>query len=116
MRRQIAWAVIVFAAVSGSSPTHAQFYTGNDILGWCSNLKALVTGYAAGLVEGFPVIVYDEEGILRTPKSPFCIPDGVTVSQVTDVICRAIDQEPASRHWPASSLAVAALSKAWPCL
>lgn len=112
--KQIVGAILAGLLLVG--PASAQFYTGNELLDLCKSSRTLVIGYSAGFVEGRQDIVVDaDDGMLRTVKPTFCIPDGVTLGQITDVICKALTDNPANRHWSASVLARASINDAFPC-
>jgi hypothetical protein len=59
--------------------------------------------YCLGYVQGF------------TDAAVVCIPKGVVVHQVLDVVVRFLRAHPAVRNMDASKLAHTALLEAWPC-
>lgn len=97
---------VLIAALLLSSSAHAEFVTGNQLLG---DLKSDVW-YTQGYAQGYVIGAYD------TGKNFLhCAPNGVTVGQVTDVIRAYLEANPTLRHHSGDYLVTQALSKAWPC-
>lgn len=119
-RLSVTFAVaLTFTTIAGTSQSLSQFYDGNELHDLCKTNRAMTFGFTAGLVDATAASLYSSQSISGDfvfLKSPFCIPDKATLSQVTDVICQSLDQHPASRHAQAATLAVNALTAAWPCL
>ena len=82
--------------------------TGNELLKVCpARDKTTCTTYINGWVEGIIV-----------PKSLtklICIPEGVTLGQLTDVFLNYLRAHPEERHEGASFLTFRAMKKAFPC-
>jgi hypothetical protein len=122
--------IAVFCALM--MPAHAAdgafWESGNDFLRYCSSVEKddvidliEVTrgmhcmGYIQGLSAGI-----DEEIAFATEKGhaapiPFCIRDGVEVKQSVVIVLKYIRNQPEKAQIRASTLAMAALQKAFPC-
>jgi hypothetical protein len=68
-------------------------------------------GYCAGLIEGLSFL---SRGL---PPREFrsCIPEGVTISQMTTVVVRWLEQHPQRGNENFKGLALTAFHDAWPC-
>jgi hypothetical protein len=114
---------------------NALFY-GNDVHQWCRNNRSMALAYAAALTDQAARILHTLGVTLRSsPEQPrakndltdatldlakgllvgYCIPDQVTMEQVTDVFCSYLRDTPQDRHVPATFLFQNAMQKAWPC-
>jgi len=102
--------------------------SGNDFLRYCSSvekdevidLMEVTRGmHCMGYIEGLSAGI-DEEIAFATEKGypapmPFCIPDGVEVKQSVVIVLKYIRDHPEKAHVRLSTLATAALQKAFPC-
>ena len=90
--------------------TPATFFgTGND-LQTCNQISGpdeerICLAYTKGVLDG----------VLLYAKTALCIPQGVTLSQILDIVKLELRDHPESRHYTAASLVVVALAKAFPC-
>jgi len=100
--------VAVMVGIAGGA--NADFYDGNKILTFCETDRAAAYGYVAGVID------FHEYYVVQTYGEPFfCLPEGVTVRQVTDIACDHIEKHIASRHLGAGGLVQGALNIAFPC-
>lgn len=113
------------------STANAGFYTGNDVFLSCSKNRAFIEGYVAGafdkadsdwisfLIALPPPSDKDRDPLLETNSGNlikgYCNPNGINLSQATDVFCQYLISKPALRHMGADFLLNRALSEAWPC-
>jgi hypothetical protein len=108
MKMTIATISLALAAVS--SPAHASFWHGNDLLSQCDDpeLTGPCHGYIAGIVDG--------ANIISSPNDidPQCMMH-VTISQVTDITILYLRSHPATRHHAASALVLLAVHHALGC-
>ena len=102
MIKAIVPALLFVAAIAG--PASAQT-SGNQMLKGCEEQVLYARGYTAAVWD-FVILNF---------KQTICIPKGVTVGQVEDIICGYIEKHPESRHEHTHSLAVNALTEAFPC-
>lgn len=115
MRRALV--LLVVLAAMRPVPASAQFYTGNKVYTECTaDENAATYNVARALCLGFVVGVYDVVVplIRSSGESALCVPDGVTLGQVTDVVIKYLRDNPAKRNNPAASLVTEALLEAWP--
>lgn len=66
-----------------------------------------ISGTEAGMFSGYIMAVND--------LAPFCLPEGVKMGQVYDVVFNYLDVHPEARQKPAITLIAKAVHKAWPC-
>ena len=45
----------------------------------------------------------------------YCLPEGVTVEQAKDVVCKYLDSHPENRNLSGGSLVAISLKAVWPC-
>lgn len=101
--------------VALQGPAWAQFHSGNSLHEVCElrdegpSAGTFLNGYAAAIAD---YALMSEE---VNATSFICIPQGVRVEQVADVVCNALENKPETRNWPASSLAHNAILEAWRC-
>ena len=104
---------IALALVVGfAGPAVGQsFLTGNDFLEMCETDTVGALRYAMGTFDLATVLqpFLIEEAVLACP------PQSITAGQVQDVSCQYVRDNPAVRHYPASSLVWGAIRAAWPC-
>lgn len=87
---------------------NAQFMSGNEIYGECSNSdRDFINGFTAGILD---TIDTDNQTSLQV-----CTPEGVTIGQARDVMCQYLKNNPNSRNQAAASLGWVAFYDAWPC-
>lgn len=100
MRKLITTAALMCATVA-----HAEFYSGNEIY-----LRMQGDTYDRMFALAYVSGVYD-----ATVGDWFCPPSGVTTGQARDVVMNFLRMAAEDRNLPASTLSLAALSRAWPC-
>jgi hypothetical protein len=97
-------AVAAFCALLAALPAHAAFYTGNDWLRHYTSTQThdqvAILAFTAGVADGHPNI---------------CIPAGVTLGQLADMVRDSLVALPAMRHHPAAAFVIATLEPVWPC-
>lgn len=89
-----------------SSIANAQFWTGNEFLRRATSGDTVDRIWSMGYVAG--AIDLGNRGL-------FCVPQQVTVGQATDMVVRAIQQAPSTRHFAAADLLAVILQNEWPC-
>jgi hypothetical protein len=91
----------------------AQFFTGNDLFGFCSAVPGDVAYETKwGQCLGYIIGVVDTS---RFGTSRICLSSQVTTGQVRDVAIHYLQINPGKRHLPADLLVGAALAEAFPC-
>ena len=90
-----------------ATPVRAQevvAFSGDELLKRCSSTQA-------DFNDGFcSIYIY---GVWSTGKN--CVPTGVILGQVRNVIVRYLEANSQNRHWPAMILVREAIQQAWPC-
>jgi hypothetical protein len=101
------YAAVVLLMLAPSAASGGYYETGNDIYDGCTTKQQVgfCLAYAAGIADA----------AYFTPMSGICIPLGVQLSQVRDVMVGYLDEHPETRHEPAYYLVNRALIEAWPC-
>ena len=95
--------------LAGGSNGRIAYMTGNNFLAQCRNSRASCEIYVQGVNDGlFAAIVGTSRDL------PYCIPEGSTISQVTDVVLNFMDRHPEDRHLLAPTIIANALQMAWP--
>lgn len=86
----------------------AGFYDGNRMLENCRERTAFVsTGFAAGILD---TLQLDNQTDWK-----ICPPASITAGQARDVMCKHLEDNPASRHQSAAFLGWQSFYEAWPC-
>ncbi|MBI2801122.1 MAG: hypothetical protein HYX63_12735 [Gammaproteobacteria bacterium] len=113
------WPVILGAALATTGlqvQANDEFFIDGDTLhAWCEAAdvnagRAQCLGYLESAVDTHETLV-DWKGI--PPK--FCMPSNVTLDQIRLVVVKGMNEHPEELHSSASSLALRALNKAFPC-
>jgi hypothetical protein len=107
--RALFTAILLFPTALKADTFHA-FHSGNDMYELCQEKSLIADAYAAGVKDGSMVTDY-----IRGNQSPICLDKGVTVGQVSDVMCQYLEKYPEKRHLAASDLALNSFAEAWPC-
>ena len=99
---------IVFLMLALASPVvSAQFWSGNLLL------QRLTSGSSMDVVNAYGYIIGVADA--TNGNGQHCVPNGVTVRQLSDVVQRFLENVPEMRHGPADSFVNVALRNAWPC-
>lgn len=117
-------------ATTQSETPSENIQTGNGFIRDCSDVDAqrgeltdralaniaTCTGYLMGLNDGIGVMVaVANQSNKAVLKSPFCLPDSVTLGQQVRVVLKYIRANPGKAHMDTSVLATKALKEAFPC-
>ena len=119
--------LVLAAALSMLLPNfaYADFYTGNDLLRFCTvresdpiyfQSDARCAGFIVGAADGAETIGLYLDVTRSDVESHqlVCIPQGVTVGQLQEIVVAALRANPENRHQSASLLVLAALKKRLP--
>ena len=118
-------AIVLLLPISHSS---ADLLTGNEFHKDCKNGKSFVPAYVAGVTDNSAIHQAFARDIpaadlerskptkdLVSVIRPYCIPGNVTLDQVTDVVCKYLNDKPAVRHMGGAGIVQNALREALPC-
>ncbi|WP_425495018.1 Rap1a/Tai family immunity protein [Pandoraea commovens] len=103
------WGVI--AAAPTIAATSSVAYSGNDLMSNCDDQgvnRSFCLGFISGVVNGANVMQTREQRVI-------CVPSGVTVGQLTDIVVRALRTHPESRHMDAGFLTLVGVATTFPC-
>jgi hypothetical protein len=108
-----------------ASSAHAQtvavptLWDGNKLQAACSGTTSttltMCATYIFGVIDGVRVMEASFMAVSVTHQSAFCIPDGVSIGQLKDVVALYLNEHPEQRHYAAAGLVLAAVSGAFPC-
>jgi hypothetical protein len=116
MRTLIICAGFALALLTGPAWGGEVFGSANHMTPSCrvADPPRFEEGYCLGLVTGLASGAVKRSADLKAP-SPFCLPPGVTGSQMVRVVVQYIEQRPQRMHEPFTVLAYETLKAAWPC-
>lgn len=100
--------VLTFLFFMSPNMVLAAFLSGNQLKQELDQHSASGRLYVAGVVDTFAAAE-------KIGKNKMCFPDSGTLSQAEAVILKYLNDNPQDLHWPASYLAIYALSQAFPC-
>lgn len=99
-------AVGLMAFALNSTPSHAGFFSGNELVELCRGERGLCNFYVTGLFDSWSSY---GGGML------FCVDNNVRLSQIVDLTLEYIRRNPAERHEAAAHMLTRALAEAFPC-
>ena len=129
MTQRVVNALLSAISVFIPSTASADYFTGNDIHRLCTQDRSVVSGYVAGWIgkQEVDANVMRKLQVLVSPDSQQvvaqaeralsagCVPEGATLGQLTDVLCKSIASIPEVRHEPAEAFVSAILLTTFPC-
>lgn len=98
-------------ATDSLAATSSVSYSGNQLLSNCEENgvnRSFCLGFIRGVVNGAAMIQNEQRPLL-------CVPSGVTVGQLTDIVVQGLRIHPESRHMDAGFLSLIAVAAAFPC-
>ena len=106
---------MVAGALLASPAQAAGFIDGNRLMKWAMENKKSDSGldanyHSVGLFQGYIQGVSDSLNGNR-----FCLPRGVNVGQLGDVVIRYLEAHPEWRYYSGNALVIDALEEAFPC-
>jgi len=112
MVARVAWIIAGIWLCLGASPARAEYFeTGRDLYQKCQSTGTPTQVYCFGFIIGIADVMEDNPLDGRSA----CIPKDATIEQVTGVVIRFLEKNPEIREFTGESLAVQALSEAFPC-
>ena len=121
--RLVSLIVLLFGLLV-ANPTRADIFNGNELLDLCKQAPQILNGYVAGLLDKsvsdtafaeYWAPTKESKDSLKKVIRPFCMPDGVNLIQMRDVVCKYLTGFPQHRHIGGSVLVQTALADAFPC-
>lgn len=122
---------ITFFSLLVATSAFAAFGDGLKMKEMCRKESPLLTGYIAGWLDKLDTdfenlelgsavsndadiksVLYDQA---KKARSNICIPSGVSLGAVQDIVCRKMEVNAFLADWPAHAVIRAALTEAWPC-
>lgn len=100
----------LFWVLLACTPVSAAFYDGHSLHAACGEDKAMATIYAVGVIDA--AHLYQS---LSGVRDRICIEVGVQASQVGEVACNYLEDNPQNRHWLAADVVAESAAAAWPC-
>lgn len=100
----------IFWVLLACTPVSAAFYDGHSLYAACSEDKVMATTYAVGVLDA--AHLYQS---LSGVRDRVCIEVGVQASQVGEVACNYLEDNPQNRHWLAADVVAESAAAAWPC-
>ena len=98
--------IIALCVALCATTAQATYQTGNDLLKHLRDpdqgMQMYPTGYIIGIADAFN-------------GGSHCIPEGVQVRQVRDVVKNFLEQTPEIRHRPGDVIVYVILKNTWPC-
>lgn len=101
--------VLALSFSSSTATANSFFLTGNDLWKGCKINRPEAADYILGVVDTFGVF----ENALTTKM--FCLPANVTRTQLTDMVCKNLRENPDVRHENAAELVSVTFFTAFPC-
>jgi len=107
--------LIASPAVADSSDHSANYYLPacRDFANKQYAKEPFLQGECVGIIEGLAVMASDLAPVFLVSSS--CMPDDVSLGQMTTVVVRWLDQHPERWHEDFRALTLLALHDAWPC-
>jgi hypothetical protein len=114
----------ILTIVVWSFTARCDMFDGNELFDLCKREPQTLNGYVAGLYDKsvsdatfaeFWAPDQQSKNNLKRVIRPFCIPDGVQLIQMKDVVCQYLTDAPQQRHLTGSALVQTALGNAFPC-
>lgn len=94
----------------GEASASAHFADGNKLHEACKSEEVAAVSYVIGVVDS-AVLFQQLSGV----KDRVCIPDDVDATQVQNVACKYLEDNPEIRHRLAAEIVTESLASTWPC-
>jgi hypothetical protein len=113
-----------FGTIASGSGARAGFFTGNELYAICTSAnnsdRSECLGYVVGIADAGAYNPIVSKGYYTgwgssIGQARWCLPEGVVVTQIRDVVLNYLRDKPQFRNSGAAGLAAFALETAWPC-
>jgi hypothetical protein len=116
-------AAILAVTLAATGTASAEFKTGNDLYSECTapadwqRRFLFCYGYIEGIADANDLEGLRESGFMdpKAKRNALCLPAGVQLGQLKDVVVQYLEGHPERRHRSAAALVELALSAAFPC-
>jgi hypothetical protein len=116
-------AAILAVSLAATGTASAEFKTGNDLYSECTapadwqRRFLFCHGYIEGIADAEDLEGLRESGFMdpKAKRNALCLPAGVQLGQLKDVVVQYLEGHPERRHRSAAALVELALSAAFPC-
>jgi hypothetical protein len=107
-----------------STIARSELFDGNELFDLCKKAPQILNGYVAGVADKsladttfaeFWAPDRKSKDSLKKVIRPFCIPDGVQLVQMKDVVCKYLTDAPNQRHYAGPVIVQTALAERFPC-
>lgn len=82
---------------------------GNDLYSLCSSSNRAAIWFISGVLDGY------ERAVETGSAGMYCIPANAKTTQIIDLACNYVRNNPKYRHYSASFMVQQAMLEAWPC-
>lgn len=120
--------ILLALASLAASDAHAAFYDGNVLYQFCNTDRNVVAAYVGGwadkrnsdgrtITSGIMATMTQQQATKLTVAvlGNQCVPDGVRLSQLTDIVCKYLEENPGFRQYDGDWQIVDAINQAFPC-
>ena len=119
-------ACIVVVSFNARAALVHEAMTGYELERRCGDTgvgNGLCTGFIWGVADGLLLITHTEALAAQTniktinsgPDPIICVPDGISPRDLTDIVLKYMNDNPANMYFPAGLLVYYALGEAFPC-
>ncbi|TNH40942.1 Rap1a/Tai family immunity protein [Paracoccus haeundaensis] len=103
--------LIIGAGVAFGDNTDGFYMMGNDLYEGCTDSHSGVAEYVMAVFDYSSHVAWTHKAM----DARLCSADGVKSSQLRDVVCMYLQNNPTTRHEEAASLVSQAIREAYPC-
>jgi len=108
--------IVAFTLALIATSAQAVFYTGNDMAKFCGTSETAPSHYSdRARCSGYVIGVVDSMTRVEAYADDLCLPRGVTVGQLTNVVEKFMADHPAEMHRPGIEVVGFAMFDAFPC-
>ena len=110
--RHFLTAAFCLLAFSASAQNTMGFYIdGNKLHEFCTTNYTMAHGYVSGVFDRSSTAY----AATLSPSVMLCSPQSSKTTQLTDVVCKYLEENPEVRHYGGAAITEMALTEAFPC-
>jgi len=107
----LAMALIGLADEAPAADVYAGLYMdGSRLHDMCGSQRQVVSGYVAGAADALSMV---DQLLKRKPT--LCIPANLNTIDLSDLLCKYVNDHPEMRQYSSAALAVIAIQDVFPC-